>query len=136
MRSDGSGCPAETQCFVVDAMGELLQFYAAGDVAFVGGSLETVGGHNVLEPAALAKPVVVGPHTANIADITQQLLDRGAAFQVADEEALEMAVRRLFSEPELRDGMGRAGFELVRSGQGAVARTLDIVVGLLTEEAG
>jgi 3-deoxy-D-manno-octulosonic-acid transferase len=136
MRSDGSGCPAETQCFVVDAMGELLQFYAAGDVAFVGGSLETVGGHNVLEPAALAKPVVVGPHTANIADITQQLLDRGAAFQVADEEALAMAVRRLFSEPELRDKMGRAGFELVRSGQGAVARTLDIVVGLLTEEAG
>jgi len=136
LRSDGIACPTATQCFVVDTMGELLQFYAAGDVAFVGGSLEAIGGHNVLEPAALSKPVVVGPYTANIADITQQLLDCGAAMQVADEAQLEAAVRRLFSEPELRDRTGRAGAELVKSGQGAVERTLEIAEALITATAG
>lgn len=132
LRSTGLSCPGDTQCFVVDSMGELQQFYATCDVAFVGGSLEAVGGHNVLEPAALAKPVLFGPHTANFADITQQLLDCGGAVRVADTEELEGAVRRLFTEPELRDRMGRAGQDLVRSGQGAVARTLEIIEAVLT----
>lgn len=135
LRSSGISCPASTQCFVVDAMGELLRFYAAGDVAFVGGSIEPIGGHNVLEPAALSKPVLIGPHTANFADITRQLLERNAAFRVTDAEQLEAAVRRLFSGPELRDRMGRAGLDLVRSGQGAVARTLEMIETQLTATA-
>ena len=135
LRSSGISCPASTQCFVVDAMGELLRFYAAGDVAFVGGSIEPIGGHNVLEPAALSKPVLIGPHTANFADITRQLLERNAAFRVTDAEQLEAAVRRLFSGPELRDRMGRAGLDLVRSGQGAVARTLEMIEAQLTATA-
>jgi 3-deoxy-D-manno-octulosonic-acid transferase len=135
LRSNGISCPEGTQCFVVDAMGELLRFYAAGDVAFVGGSIEPIGGHNVLEPAALSRPVLFGPHTANFADITEQLLACDAAFRVADADQLEAAVRRLFSGPELRDRMGRAGFELVRSGQGAVARTLELVEAQLTAKA-
>jgi 3-deoxy-D-manno-octulosonic-acid transferase len=135
LRSNGISCPSGTQCFVVDAMGELLGFYAAADVAFVGGSLEPIGGHNVLEPAALSKPVLFGPHTANFADITRQLLESEAAFRVADTEQLEAAVRRLFSAPDLRDRMGRAGFRLVRSGQGAVARTLEMIEAQLTARA-
>jgi len=136
LRSAGMSCPAGTQCFVVDAMGELLRFYAACDVAFVGGSLEAIGGHNVLEPAALAKPVVVGPHTENFAEITEQLLGCGAAVRVADDAQLEMALSRLLSQPEERDWMGRAGFELVRSGQGAVTRTLELVEAALTATTG
>jgi len=132
LRSAGLSCPSSTQCYVVDCMGELQQFYATCDVAFVGGSLEAVGGHNVLEPAALAKPVICGPHTANFADITQQLLDCGAAVRVADAEELEQSVRRLFAQPELRDRMGRAGQALVKSGQGAVARTLAVIEDVLT----
>jgi 3-deoxy-D-manno-octulosonic-acid transferase len=136
LRSQGIGCPATTQCLVVDAMGELLSFYAACDVAFVGGSLEAIGGHNPLEPAALSKPILFGPHTANVADVAQQLLDSGAAFRVADAEELETAVRRLFGDAELRDTMGRAGLTLVRSGQGAVGRTLDLIESELTPTAG
>jgi 3-deoxy-D-manno-octulosonic-acid transferase len=136
LRSAGMICPAGTQCFVVDSMGELLRFYAACDIAFVGGSLEAIGGHNVLEPAALAKPVVIGPHTANFAEITDQLLGCGAAMRVADDAELEAALSRLLSEPEERDWMGRAGFELVRSGQGAVARTLEIIEEVLTPATG
>jgi 3-deoxy-D-manno-octulosonic-acid transferase len=136
LRSAGMTCPAGTQCFVVDTMGELLLFYAACDIAFVGGSLEAIGGHNVLEPAALAKPVVVGPHTANFAEITDQLLGCGAAMRVADDAELEAALSRLLSQPEERDWMGRAGFELVRSGQGAVARTLEMIEAPLTATTG
>jgi 3-deoxy-D-manno-octulosonic-acid transferase len=131
MRSDGLACPGTTQCFIIDTMGELINFYAACDVAFVGGSLDTIGGHNVLEPAALAKPVLVGPHTFNFEDITEQLLDAGAAIRVADTQELERAVSRLFSDADMRDRMGRTGQELVLSGKGALARTLEIAEELL-----
>ena len=118
-------------------MGELLRYYAAGDIAFVGGSLEPIGGHNVLEPAALARPVVVGPHTFNFADITRQLIDAGAAVEVADEEGLKTTLARLFSEADTRDRMGRAAAALVKSGQGAVDRTLALIrEELLTRGAG
>jgi len=132
MRSDGVSCPRSTQCFVIDSMGELLRYYAACDVAFVGGSIDTVGGQNVLEPAALAKPVLVGPHTFNFEEITRQLIDCHAALRIQDAGELEEAVRRLFREPELRDRMGLAGLNLVKSGQGALSATLEIVDGLLT----
>ena len=101
-------------------------------MAFVGGSLEPVGGHNVLEPAALAKPVLFGPHTFNFKDITDQLLNTGAAIRVNNSRDLEDATTRLFKQPDLRVQMGRAGLELVKSGQGALARTLEIVQKLIT----
>jgi 3-deoxy-D-manno-octulosonic-acid transferase len=132
MRSEGVSCPRGTQCFVIDSMGELLRYYAACDVAFVGGSIATTGGQNVLEPAALCKPVLVGPHTFNFEEITRQLIDSQAALRIQNAVELEESVRRLFNDPELRDRMGRAGFELVRSGQGALDRTLEIVDSLLT----
>jgi len=136
LHSAGPDCPADTQCFLVDTMGELLCHYAAGDVAFVGGSLEPVGGHNVLEPAALGRPVVVGPHTFNFADITTQMIDAGAALRVADGAGLEAAVAALFRDAGRRERMGRAGRELVRSGQGALDRSLAEIERLLTAATG
>jgi 3-deoxy-D-manno-octulosonic-acid transferase len=103
LHSEGAGCPLSAQCFVVDAMGELLRFYAASDVAFVGGTLAPIGGHNLLEPAALSRPVLFGPHTANVADIAPQLLNGGAAIQVATEEELGEALTTLFGDAELRE---------------------------------
>jgi len=135
-RSENISCPRSTQCFVIDAMGELAHYYAACDVAFVGGSLAKTGGHNVLEPAALSKPVIVGPHTFNFEDITRQLIDQQAAIRVQDTSELEEAIRVLFSEPETRDRMGRNGLQLVKSGQGALDRTLDLVEQLITRAAG
>lgn len=135
-RSEHASCPADVQCYVIDAMGELLRYYAACDVAFVGGSLEPVGGHNVLEPAALARPVVVGPHTFNFADITRSLLDAGAAAQVGDSAELAVVLKDLFARPERRLRMGQAGVDLVRRGQGAVDRTLALARTVFTAEAG
>jgi 3-deoxy-D-manno-octulosonic-acid transferase len=136
LHSELVDCRPSAQCFIVDAMGELLPYYAACDVAFVGGSLEAIGGHNALEPAALAKPVLLGPHTFNFEDITNQLLNTGAAIRVNNAKDLEEASTRLFRQPDLRNQMGRAGLELVKSGQGALERTLEIVEGLITPEAG
>jgi 3-deoxy-D-manno-octulosonic-acid transferase len=136
LRSELVDCPPSAQCFIVDAMGELLPYYAACDVAFVGGSLEAIGGHNALEPAALAKPVLLGPHTFNFEDITDQLLNAGAAIRVNNAKDLEESSTRLFKQPDLRDQMGRAGLELVKSGQGALERTLEIVEELITPGVG
>lgn len=132
LHSELIDCPPSAQCFIVDAMGELLRYYAACDVAFVGGSLEPIGGHNALEPAALAKPVLFGPHTFNCKDITDQLLNTGAAIRVHNARDLEETTARLFRQPDARDQMGRAGLELVKSGQGALQRTLEIVQKLIT----
>ena len=135
LRSEGPACRRSTQCFVIDAMGELLGYYAAGDVAYVGGSLDRIGGHNILEPAALAKPVLVGPHTFNFSEITQQMIDARAARRIRDSAELESALRELFSDADLRDRMGRRGRELVSAGQGALDRTLNLLSELLTREA-
>lgn len=135
LRSDGISCPRSTQCFVIDSIGELMRYYASCDVAFVGGSMDRVGGQNVLEPAAMGKPVIVGPFTFNFKEVTERLIDCGAAIRVQDAGELKLAVSRLFSDPELRDQMGGAGMNLVESGQGALQRTLDLIDGVLTEAA-
>ena len=133
LRSEGINCPRNTQCFVLDSMGELMRYYAACDVAFVGGSMGRVGGQNMLEPAAMGKPVIVGPNTFNFKEISEQLIDCGASIRIQDADELRMAVDRLFNDPELRDQMGQAGMNLVQSGQGALQRTLDLIDGVLTE---
>ena len=134
--SEDAGCPADTQCFVVDAMGELLRYYAAGDVAFVGGTFAEIGGHNLLEPAALSRPVIVGPHTFNAPDITAQLVDAGAAVQLENEQAVGTALVKWFGDPARIAEMGRAGLDRVQSGQGAVDRTLVLIESVFTEAAG
>lgn len=131
LRSEGMNCPGSSHCFIIDTMGELQRLYAACDVAFVGGSLERIGGHNVLEPAALSKPVLIGPHTFNFEDITEQLVATHAALRVHDSVELFETTARLFADPALRERMGQAGLELVKSGQGALARTLQIVEELV-----
>lgn len=136
MRSERPVCPRDSQCFIIDSMGALLRYYSACDVAFVGGSMTAIGGQNVLEPAALGKPVVVGPHTFNFRDIMRQMLEIDGAVQVQDTAGLEAAVRGLFSDPELRDRMGQAGLSLVEGGQGAVRRTLERIALLLTPATG
>ncbi len=116
-----------TQVFVIDTMGELLGFFAAADVAFVGGSLCEVGGHNVLEPAALGVPSLVGPHTFNFAEVTRRLRDADAPVQVADAAAMADALLELAGDPVRRAAMGAAGRAQVGELSGALARTLALI---------
>jgi 3-deoxy-D-manno-octulosonic-acid transferase len=113
--------------FVVDTLGELMNFYACADIAFVGGSLQDIGGHNLLEPAALGIPVVTGPHLHNFSDIARQLDAAGALRIGADTQAVGDAIESLLGDPAARAAMTTAGLELVRQGRGAVQRTLDLV---------
>jgi 3-deoxy-D-manno-octulosonic-acid transferase len=134
VRSEDTVALAETEVFVIDTLGELLTFYAACDVAFVAGSFDPIGGHNVLEPAALGRPVIVGPHTFNFAEITETMLDAGAAVRVNGATALGDAVVRLFNQPALRDTMGRAGLDVVARERGAVDRVMRIVASVVDED--
>jgi 3-deoxy-D-manno-octulosonic-acid transferase len=123
-RRDDGQPSADCQCFVINSLGELLAFYAASDVAFVGGSLQPVGGHNLLEPAAVGVPVLVGPHTFNFEEIAAVLLQAGAAQRIADGESLASAVIALLADPQQRRQRGADGRRCVAGARGALARTL------------
>ncbi|MFJ2488670.1 lipid IV(A) 3-deoxy-D-manno-octulosonic acid transferase [Pseudomonas sp. NPDC087639] len=124
-RSTGANVAAETSVLLGDTMGELLFLYALADSAFVGGSLVPNGGHNLLEPAALAKPVLSGPHLFNFLDIAAQLREAGALVEVDDAEGLAVEVQRLFELPRDAQRMAEAGLAVMRRNQGALQRLLD-----------
>lgn len=130
-RSEQRACSKDTQVFLGDSMGELLLFYAAADVAFVGGSLITHGGHNVLEPALLGLPVVFGPHMFNFAEASRHLLAAGAAFQVQDEDSLAAVTGRLFANREMRQSAGKRGQKAVEANRGALGRLFSIIENIV-----
>jgi 3-deoxy-D-manno-octulosonic-acid transferase len=132
-RCEDGTAGADTQCFVVDTLGELLRFYAAADVAFVGGSLEPIGGHNVLEPAALAVPVIVGPQTFNFVEITASLIEADAALRIEHGDMLGEAVIKLLSDPALRSRVGAAARAAFEREQGGVLRTVEVVERVLEQ---
>lgn len=108
-----------TQVFVGDTMGELMFFYRVSDVAFVGGSLVPTGGHNILEPAALAVPSIVGPHTFNFKDITQAMLQAGATIQVQSTDELADCVVSILGDEDHKCRMGANAYHVVKQNRGA-----------------
>ncbi|MDC9724666.1 MAG: lipid IV(A) 3-deoxy-D-manno-octulosonic acid transferase [Gammaproteobacteria bacterium] len=126
-RSEHRPCPSDTQVLIVDTMGELPLFYAASDVAFVGGSLVPHGGHNILEPAILGRAVVTGPHFFNFNDITKQFLAANAALQVNNTEELANTVISLLQNSQQRAQMGEASLKLVANSQGASTRLVNLI---------
>nr|WP_266158190.1 lipid IV(A) 3-deoxy-D-manno-octulosonic acid transferase [Dyella silvatica] len=126
--------PSEShQVFVIDAMGELMPFYAAADLAFVGGSLIPIGGHNVLEPAALSTPVLVGPHTFNFEEITLTLIREGGGARVKGKEDLGKEVLRLLLDTARRERMGASARVVFDSERGAVRRVMGLIDKQLQE---
>jgi 3-deoxy-D-manno-octulosonic-acid transferase len=127
LRSQAKVCSASAQCFVIDSIGELMTYYACGDIAFVGGSMGDEGGHNALEPAALGKPVLLGPNMNNARDIATQLLLSNAARQVTNQQDFLNSVEEILTDKGLRDSMGRAGKTLVEKNRGALDLTLEAI---------
>lgn len=107
-----------------DSMGELMYYYQASDMAFVGGSLIKRGGHNPIEPALLGKAVLVGPHTFNFLDITDQLLQVNGAIRCQDEAQLERVVLDLATQTSQRFRLGQTALRFAEKNQGAVTRVL------------
>ncbi len=131
LRSERKPCAAEVAVFVGDSMGELPLFYAAADVAFVGGSLIPHGGHNPLEPAALGVPVLFGPHMFNFEEIAELLLEAGAARQIADKELLAANLLDWLQDANGRDDAGARGRRAVDANRGAMQRLLALIEGQL-----
>jgi len=126
-RSENTPCPPTTKIYLGDTMGELILLYAVSDVAFVGGSLVTVGGHNMLEAAAVGIPVIFGTHIFNFAEIGRNLLAIHAARQVENTTELAAAVVDYLTHPELRKQAGQRGLEFIQQNQGTLARLLHLI---------
>lgn len=131
-RSRNESVTAATSVLLVDTLGELMTFYAAADIAFVGGSLiTTVGGHNLLEPAVLQRPILVGPHNFNAPDIAQLMIESGAARAVDSAGRLAATLLELFANSAARAEMGARGNAIVAENRGALKRLMALIEPLL-----
>ncbi|HZF25458.1 MAG TPA: lipid IV(A) 3-deoxy-D-manno-octulosonic acid transferase [Steroidobacteraceae bacterium] len=130
-RSSGARVRPDTEVWLADSLGELVTFYAASDVALVAGSLVPIGGHNLLEPAALGLPILTGPYNFNGEDVARLLLEVGAVRVVHDAAELATQVATLLGEPAQRQQMGSAGRRTLDGNRGATQRLLDLIDALL-----
>ncbi|OQW96093.1 MAG: 3-deoxy-D-manno-octulosonic acid transferase [Beggiatoa sp. IS2] len=126
-RSQDAICTPTVAIYLGDTLGELLLFYAASDIAFVGGSLVPTGGHNMLEPAALGLTVIMGTYVFNFAEISQQLLANKAAVQIANAKQLAQVVLHFLEDHNLRQEIGKKAANFVDNNRGALARLLTII---------
>lgn len=119
------------EAVIVDTIGELRRLYAIADVVFVGKSLIKLGGQNPLEPAALKKPIIFGPHMFNFRLVAERLVREGGALQVADEEGLLQEAGGLLADPKRSNAMGTRAYDVFRMNRGAVKKTLAVIEGFL-----
>jgi len=115
------------EVLLVDVLGQLMKFYAAGDVAFVGGSLVPVGGHNLLEPAAVGLPVLAGPHLENVQDVAEMLKDAGVLTSVTDAESIAAAAAWLLGNTSTRHSIGEMARGKVMQNRGALDKAVELV---------
>lgn len=130
-RSAGGTASPDTQVLLLDTLGELIGWYAAADAAFVGGSLVPVGGHNLLEPAALAVATITGPHVFNAQEIADALVAEGAVEKVEDAAGLADALLRLARDPAERARRGALGQALVERNRGTLQRLMALLEPLV-----
>ena len=120
--------PGDADCLIVNSTGELKYFYEQATVIFVGKSLTAQGGQNPIEPGALGKAMVFGPHMQNFAEVVRSFLQQEGAIQARDAAELESALGELLASPARREQLGRNALKVVRENLGAVIRTVDMIV--------
>ena len=118
---------APSPVFILDTVGSLMDFYAAADIVFVGGSLVKKGGHNILEPASLGKPVIFGPYMFNFRDIARVFLNNNAAIQVATQEGLESSIRELMKDNSKAGLLTENASVVIVKNQGATLRIIGAI---------
>jgi len=126
-RSANEAIAPETRVVLGDSMGEMFAYYAACDIAFVGGSLLPFGGQNLIEACAAGKPVLIGPHTYNFAEATELAIAAGAAVRVEDERELARAAQVLLKDPNALARMAEAATAFSTMHQGATRRTIEAI---------
>lgn len=130
-RSVKQVCTTKTDVFLIDTLGELKLFYVASDIAFVGGSLVPIGGHNVLEPAAAGVPVLFGLEMRNFAFIAEKMLEAKAALQCKNIIDLETKILQLYNQPELRNKLRENAKNFVAQNQGVTERIYHLLFNSL-----
>lgn len=130
-RSEQAPCLPETAVYLADSTGEMMLMYAACDIACVAGSFVQVGGHNMIEPAALGRPVITGPVLFNFAEISQAMQAAGGLKVVQDAQGLASQLARWFSAPEERLAAGRQLQAVTEQNRGALKRQHDAICSLL-----
>lgn len=128
---DANTRPAPRQVYLLDSLGQLARFYGLASVAFVGGTLKNVGGHNVAEPYAYSVPVCCGPHIQKTYDVASALQSRQAISITADTEELVNAFLDLYRNPDTAELLGKRGKAWIEENQGACGRTIDFIQGVL-----
>jgi 3-deoxy-D-manno-octulosonic-acid transferase len=126
-RSANEVIQPNTQVVLGDSMGEMFAYYAACDIAFIGGSLLPFGAQNLIEACAVGKPVLIGPHTYNFAQATELAVASGAAIQVHDADELVLQLHRLLQDAPRAQTMAEAGLRFVSSNQGATELALSLI---------
>jgi 3-deoxy-D-manno-octulosonic-acid transferase len=122
-----SGSSATASILLLDTVGELASVFQYATLVFMGGSLVTTGGHNILEPARYGKPVIFGPHMENFRDIARLFLDAKAAVQIQSAAELADAVASLLSNPDQASHIGRSAFAVMQQNAGATDRVLQVL---------
>jgi 3-deoxy-D-manno-octulosonic-acid transferase len=129
LRSNNSRVASDI--LIIDTIGELIHFYAASDIGFVGGSLVKRGGHNPIEPATFGIPVIFGPNMQDFSEIAAALLIAGGATEVSGCDDLTRLLRTLLASPQLRTEQGLAALQCVKSQRGVIAKHLELITELL-----
>jgi 3-deoxy-D-manno-octulosonic-acid transferase len=125
--------PADLDVLLVDTLGDLAALYQLARVAFVGGSLVPVGGHNLLEPAAVGVPVLFGPHLDNVLELAQVLERSGAGRRVPDAAGLARELGRLLADEALRAEMSRSSSGVLEANRGALERSVSLLLSVVDE---
>ncbi len=131
-RSSDAALDPDTRVLLGDSLGELFAYYAACDVAFVGGSLMPLGGQNLIEAASVGRPVLVGPHTFNFEEATRLAIEAGAAMRVNDAAALLENVLKLLNDGPARARMGEIGLAFAARHRGAAGRVAELISPLVS----
>jgi len=131
-RSENRPVSADTQVVLGDSMGEMFAYYAACDIAFIGGSLLPFGGQNLIEACAVGKPVLIGTHTYNFTQASILAVEQGAAVRVQDTESLADTLQQLLRQPDKLAQMGNAGLAFVNANRGATEQALATISQAIT----
>ena len=135
---DGSTVvPPAAEVHLRDTMGELPLLYAAADIAIVGGSLieiKGIGGHNLLEPCAVATPVLFGRYISDFLEISHNIVERAAGIQIHDSNDLRDTLKELLNDAALRNRMGANGIQVIKENRGATQRTLELCIPLIESD--
>jgi 3-deoxy-D-manno-octulosonic-acid transferase len=129
----GSALPADVKVLLGDSMGEMFAYYAAADIAFVGGSLLPFGGQNLIEACVLGKPVLIGPYTFNFSTVSDDAVAAGAALRVPDTASMLREAVRLMRADDQRMAMGGKARKFAEQHRGATARTMALLQPLITQ---